>query len=431
MVRRWLTRAILGFMALVFIAIATPYLLGILQVRMPATIILEKRRPPVFYDTQYEEMVKTANRPLLSESFGLWAETLAEPVAVIRAEGRTTTWEVFFATNRGLISSTAGSDQERFGNEHVPVPNYGRAEIMIPHRRRGIDPERSPANASTPGTDPSRFVQFDKVRAVPWEEMSAGINRQIEQSRQKDLLLFVHGFNVDFESALIRTAQVALDMPFNGAVVSYAWPSQGGVGNYRTDEEFNAHSVEPFLTFCKQLLVDVPEGTRVHVVVHSMGNRIVMQALSQLSPPSDRKPLATVALCAPDVGLTDFRRWAPGVMAQAEQVTLYASSGDAALIISKSKNQEQRAGDAHPPLVIAGMETIDVSAVDCSFLGHSYYGSNVDVLSDLFRLIKERRGLQTCAYLTPKESGGQRYWYFSGYGDEVHWAWHFEEKLRR
>ena len=55
----------------------------------------------------------------------------------------------------------------------------------------------------------------------------------------------------------------------------------------------------------------------------------------------------------------------------------------------------------------------------------------MDVLSDLFRLIKERRGLQTCAYLTPKESGGQRYWYFSGYGDEVHWAWHFEEKLRR
>ena len=220
-------------------------------------------------------------------------------------------------------------------------------------------------------------------------------------------------------------------MPFNGAVVSYAWPSQGGVGNYRADEKFNADSVEPFLAFLKQLLVDVPEGARVHVVVHSMGNRIVMQALAKLSRPSDRKPLTTVALCAPDVGLSDFHAWAPGVMAQTEQVTLYASSGDAALIISKSKNQEQRAGDAHPPLVIEGIQTIDVSAVDCSFLGHSYYGSNVDVLSDLFRLIKERRGPQTCAYLKPHDSGSGRYWYFSSYADEVHWAWHFEESLRR
>jgi esterase/lipase superfamily enzyme len=258
--------------------------------------------------------------------------------------------------------------------------------------------------------------------------MSAGVNRQIAQSRQKDLLLFVHGFNVNFESALIRTAQIALDMPFNGAVVCYSWPSQGGLLNYRQDEQVNADSVEPFTLFLQQLLADVPAETRVNIVVHSMGNRLVLKGISQL-PAANKKPIATLALCAPDVGIAHFQELAPAVVAQCERVTLYASASDTALIVSKSKNDEQRAGDSHPPLVVPGIETIDVSAVDFGFMGHSYYGNNVDVLSDLFRLIKQRRGPETCVYLTRDKNAG--FWYFSDFGDELAWEWHFDERVLR
>ncbi|WP_425614526.1 alpha/beta hydrolase [Anatilimnocola sp. NA78] len=419
-------------------------LVGLLGCRKPPTIIVKKRRVPVYYDTLYEEKLKHTKLPLVHEGWGPFVEILDEPVAVIAAQGKATTWEVFFATNRGLLAETAASGQERFGNDVRSVPQFGRAEIMVPFRRRGEDPQRqaeanapsnvSPAtNSVSPATnsaDPFSSVRLDEVRTIAWQEFVSGVNRQVGASRQKDLLLFVHGFNVDFESALIRTAQVALDLPFNGAVVSYSWPSQGGVRNYGVDETVNFNSVEPFTAFLQQLLADVAPETRVNIVVHSMGSRLVMQSLGKL-PATSRKPLSHVVFCAPDVGRSDFQRWAPGVIAQAEQVTLYASTSDSALIVSKSLHQEQRAGDSHPPLIVPGVETIDVSAVDFDFLGHSYYGSNVDVLADLFRLIKERRGQQTCAYLTRQQTDAGHYWYFSDYGDVLHWVWNFDDTIQR
>jgi len=412
-------------------------LAGAVGCRKPPTIIVKKRRAAVYYDTLYEEKLKHTTLPLVHEGWGPFVEILDEPVAVVRAQDKATTWEVFFATNRGLIAETAASPQERFGNELRPVPQFGRAEIMVPFRRRGEDPQRkatsnSPENklAATKPSDPFRHIRFDEVRTIAWQEFTQGVNRQVTASRQKDLLLFVHGFNVDFESALIRTAQVALDLPFNGAVVGYSWPSQGGVRNYRVDEEVNFNSVEPFTAFLQQLLADVPPETRVNIIVHSMGSRLVMQSIGKL-PKASRKPISNVVFCAPDVGRNDFERWAPGVIAQADQVTLYASTSDSALIVSKSLHQEQRAGDSHPPLIVPGIETIDVSAVDFDFLGHSYYGSNVDVLADLFRLIKERRDPKMCAYLTRQETAAGHYWYFSDYGDLLHWVWNFDDTIRR
>lgn len=269
---------------------------------------------------------------------------------------------------------------------------------------------------------------------LSWEAMAQGVQSQILRSRQHDLLLFVHGFNVDFESALVRTVQIALDIPFNGAVVAYSWPSQGGVLNYATDETINAGSVEPFTEFLKGLTSAVPEGTRINIIVHSMGNRIVLKAIGNLQPSQSRKPIVNLVLCAPDVGVADFKQLAPRVVAQCERVTLYASRSDSALIVSKSIHSEQRAGDAHPPVCLPDIETIDVSAVDFDLaLGHSYYGSNLNLLSDLYFVVKEHRPAAERGYLTRELSGnrGEHYWQFSDYGPYIRCSWKFGETVAR
>jgi hypothetical protein len=40
-------------------------------------------------------------------------------------------------------------------------------------------------------------------------------------------------------------------------------------------------------------------------------------------------------------------------------------------------------------MLIPGIDTIDASAVDTSFIGHSYYGENRSVLSDIFWRLKD------------------------------------------
>lgn len=142
-----------------------------------------------------------------------------------------------------------------------------------------------------------------------------GVSDQIDRSRQKDLLVFVHGFNVSFDSAVTRTAELALRIPFNGAIVTYCWPTQGGALKYNDDEPINKASVEPFTQFLTTLRDGVPKETRIHILVHSMGNRIVMESLNTLPEPVDQKPFSHVVLCAPDVGIRFPPEWAPGVMA--------------------------------------------------------------------------------------------------------------------
>ncbi len=394
-------------------------------------------RPPVLdhtavgivYDTAQEQHLRSGRAlPLLEQAWAPYVDTLAEPAAIVGWNEGVSTWEVFFATNRGAQKG-ASTGRAAFGNDVLAEPLYGRAAVTLPKRGRGVDPAMSrkagllPVSFRRPA--PEEVVQFESVAISESDAFLDGVNAQLERSRQNDLLVFVHGFNVDFDSAIMRAAQVALDVPFNGAVVAYAWPSQGGVANYRSDEPINQRSVEPFGQFLHTLTAGVPEGTRISILVHSMGNRIVMQGIQRLP---DEDALDHVILCAPDVGLSDFHAWAPGVASRCRRVTLYASENDAALIASRSLHAEQRAGDAHPPVLAAGVETVDCSTVDyTSFLGHSYYGANRQVLGDLFLLLKEGKGAAQRPHLSKETAPGGDYWVFSGNSPNILVTWHFDE----
>lgn len=103
----------------------------------------------------------------------------------------------------------------------------------------------------------------------------------------RDVLVFVHGYNTTFAEAAWRTAQLSHDLRFPGVALLYSWSSAGDTKAYLADGE-NARLSAPHL---RQLLVDlasVPDTRYVHVVAHSMGNRVVTEALMRLSPAERR-----------------------------------------------------------------------------------------------------------------------------------------------
>ena len=403
--------------------------------RVPDPPVIKDKRVGIVYDTAMEEEVRSGKSALLQTAFANYVDTLAEPVAITAWSTDVCRWEVFVATNRGRFAPS--SDRNAADNLALDVVSYGRSDVLLPRQVRGKDPKMSPGRKPlgiVPGfgkrNEKQDLIARAETEQLSEEEFLDGVNSQLSRSRQQDLLLFVHGFNVSFDSAVIRTAQVALDMPFNGAVVSYCWPSQGGVFSYNDDEPINKASVAPFTQFLTTLRAGVPPETRISIVVHSMGNRIVMESLSRMAGDSwdGAKPFANVALCAPDVGQTEFQKWAPGVVAVSDRVSLYSSSGDAALIASKGLHRERRAGDAWEPLIVEGVETIDCSRIDLTFMGHSYYGSNTDVLSDLFMLIKEVKPAAKRPHLSRlKSDDGQTFYQFSKSAPEFRAGWHFDE----
>lgn len=425
-----------------------------------APVVADKSRG-IVYDTAMEEQLRSGTAPaLVSSAFEAYVDTLSEPVSVARWTDSECDWVVFAATNRGRFLPD-GPDDARVLNE----PAYGRCVVTIPHRRRGQEvraanmTEResetrdsddplsfisAPASSSSAvskatsvaASDSARSVTRALVTAEPQtsSEFHAGVSEFIDQSRLRDVMVFVHGFNVSFDDAVARAAQLGLDMPFNGAVIAYCWPSQGGIDSYEEDETINYESIEPFAEFLQTLRVSIPSDARIHVVVHSMGNRMVLQGLRKIAVEgswrnsgSTSPPVHNLVLCAPDVGLGDFKAWVPDVVPLCERVTLYANSSDTALIASKSLHAEPRAGDARFLPVIDGVQTIDCSRIDMSFMGHSYYGSNPDVLTDLFTILRENADASQRPHLKRRWSRHGTYWEFARSAGTILCTWHFEE----
>jgi esterase/lipase superfamily enzyme len=53
---------------------------------------------------------------------------------------------------------------------------------------------------------------------------------------ERDALIFVHGYNVSFQEAALRAAQIGFDLSVKGAMAFFSWPSQGATAHYSADE---------------------------------------------------------------------------------------------------------------------------------------------------------------------------------------------------
>lgn len=319
-------------------------------------------------------------------------------------------------TLRAQASPTAAElvEKRRYGNQRGNLET-GVCEVSIPNRHVEGELERPSFLHFQWSQNPLKHVVVLSTQRQETEPFFKALKERVKQAPRKEAFVFVHGYNVSFESAARRTAQIAFDLKFEGAPVFFSWPSQGGLLGYTIDENNVVWSV-PHL---KQFLLEVSQRSgaeSIHLVAHSMGNRALTTALREMFYELDATcpKFNEVVLTAPDIDADVFRRdLAPAIVKTARRVTLYASSNDEALQLSKRVHGYARAGESGEQLVVVpGMDTIDVSAVDTSFLGHSYYGNNRTVLGDLLDLLTTEKPPEQRKSLRAVRLGQLRYWVF-------------------
>ena len=244
-------------------------------------------------------------------------------------------------------------------------------------------------------------------------EFTDGIRERIVRSRRKEAFVFVHGYNTTFQDAIERTALLAYDLKFDGAPIAFIWPSRAKSRQYTSDEEAAQVSVDDLERFL-QLVAQESGAVRIHLIAHSMGNRILLQALQALQERQQTPTnLAHLVLAAPDVNVTYFQQLLQHVHAVAQRTTLYASSTDEALKVSRKFHDFARAGEGGARiLVLDGMDSVDVSAVDTSLSGHSYYADNRSVITDLYQLIEKDEPPVDRICLSPRHRASLPYWVF-------------------
>lgn len=225
------------------------------------------------------------------------------------------------------------------------------------------------------------------VETVPvGESFSAG-------PRRRDVLIYVHGFNQTFETAVLDAARLSDGLEFRGETMLFSWPSRNSVLNYIYDRESAMWSRDALEGMLNDLIADPSVGT-VHIVAHSMGTMVAVEALRQLHDSrgaSVANRFGAIVLASPDIDLDGFTSSVSRMRSFSRKVTVLTVANDRALgAMRDMAGGVTRVGIAEKPRLEAlGIRVIDASDSAGGGLNHDLFLSNGAVRQAISRFIGE------------------------------------------
>lgn len=293
--------------------------------------------------------------------------------------------DVFIVTNRAKNLKNFGCNDSNFGVKFASKLQFGLCKINVP-KNHDVGSYNLAKNNHDLSDDYYKILANQGLNSKQFFDY-------IKKSEHKPVI-FVHGFNVDYQYAILRASQIAYDLKYQGPVILFSWPAgakdglftQHNIAKTYKENTINARvSIEFFKRFLQQLHKN---NIKPNLMVHSMGHQVVLPALDSLGKISDNpKFINKLILHAPDFGAKKFRKIANNVKKTSDHITLYCSQKDKAIIASSSLNENDRLGSC---INIKGIDVINVSTIyDKSFeIGHDYYSSR-PLLGDLFQNLLE------------------------------------------
>jgi esterase/lipase superfamily enzyme len=299
-------------------------------------------------------------------------------------------------------------------------------------------------------------VAPDGIRRVPAvveayekskQRLQVEIARRVAIAHRKEVVLFVHGYNVSFESAALTMGELCHFLGRDFVCGIFTWPAGGHRGTllgYNFDRESAEYAVEDLLKAIR-IVARTPGVERIHLIGHSRGADTLASAVAELSveayalqsSPDREFRLGNVVLVAPDldgdVALTKIFKVfsdpdlpfggkadagavippSPGL-----RVTCYVSPDDKALAtsswlygsIARLGRIEATAFSADQIQAIALLRAVDIVEVrgTTDFFGHSYFVSNPQASADIIAML--RYGLRPNERGRPLEQVAGSFW---------------------
>ncbi|WP_081709664.1 alpha/beta hydrolase [Mesorhizobium erdmanii] len=301
----------------------------------------------------------------------------------------TTTVDMLAVTMR----APTGERTCAFSGERGKEQSICRLVVSIPsdsHRRAGeVQWPRDPKKP-----DPQRdFVTLSATNIEPqaldlWFRKAAGKKRR--------LLVFVHGFNTNFDEGVYRLAQIVHDSGANAAPVLFSWPSRGHALSYIYDNASATYSRDS-LAFLLERAAQDPNVDDIVIMAHSLGNWIMMEALRQLAIRHGSVPakIGNVIMAAPDLDVDVYRAQLLQLGPKLPRTTIFVSKDDAALAFSQRlAGGVDRLGAADPdlPRYASQLSRFNIEVIDLTKvksddpLNHGKFAASPEVV----RLIGQR-----------------------------------------
>jgi esterase/lipase superfamily enzyme len=294
---------------------------------------------------------------------------------------------VWYGTNRRRYDEndlTKGYSAERDRKVH-----YGSCRVYIPEAHK-IGSLGSPwwKRLITRTDDRLKLREIKEADNTSfWHQIALRLSKLSVAERHA--VIFVHGYNVSFHDAALRAAQIGVDLSIKGTMAFFSWPSQGSLRGYIADSATIEASEQDITDFMLDFATR-SGAEAVHIIAHSMGNRGVLRAVHRIAQRTQQRsqvPFGQVILAAADVDSGTFRQLCGAYAQVARRTTLYVSERDRAVEASHWLHQFPRVGLMPPVCVTRGIDTVAVTNVDLTLLGHGYIGDAREVLTDIHQLI--------------------------------------------
>ena len=301
----------------------------------------------------------------------------------VAATPRPSLVQVFIASTR---EGEHGAAAQKSASDGV---HYALASMTLPpsHQAGSIE---SPMWGSANSKDHivlagERELDADEFRA----EFASHVSGRIGVNR--DVLVYVHGFNTSFEESRLRSAQIVADIHFGGVPVLFTWPTKAQVFGYVSDKDSAMASRDALQDVLTQISA-TPGVGKVHILAHSMGGWLAMEALRQSALSGHRDldgHLGEVMLASPDIDMEVFDSQMARI--RPANVTVFATANDRALSLSSALAQSrQRVGAINPAnpedkarIEAAGAKVYDLSSASAGFIDHDAYAVAPDVLRSI------------------------------------------------
>ncbi|MEP2703395.1 MAG: alpha/beta hydrolase [Roseibium sp.] len=310
----------------------------------------------------------------------------ATPAATTKGATKHT---IYIATTR----AKADDPEVLFTGERKPLSlNFAKVDVYVPPNHKVGYVERP---SSVPPDPKKDFVILEPEIFADKTPFKASLNRDLKtRSRdQREVLLFVHGYNTDLVDAVLRIAQFKHDSGFTGIPVLFTWASRGKTLDYVYDLNSALHARDDLLT-----TADVVASTGLsglNIVAHSMGNLLTVEAMRQdqlLGSFNNSGKIRTIVLASADIDADVFVKQLQPFPKTARKFYVLISENDKALAFSRRiAGGIDRVGDeSGDELVKLGVKVIDLSKVDdTSSLNHSKFADSPEIVQLIGRRMNE------------------------------------------
>ncbi len=358
------------------------------------------------------------------------AEALQFRRMLVTQRGEKGLYRFFFVTNRRMeeMEGKGESVEERFGTERQADLTFGL-----------FDTDIEPSLGIGILIDPTDWFQNEEirlrdVRTLEKDGFIQGLRAQVQASPHRSLLININGFRERFPSALRKTAFIAHVLDIDSPLLVFDWPGDQGssLRGYRRAQRIARESGEELARMIR-LIIDEVQPERMWLLANSMGAEVVVSAFTQLYQDADladqEAEFEDVVLTAPDVSHERFGgQFREEIQALTEHLTVYVSSNDRALLMSRILNRSRRLGEStvdpsNPDqseeaakafeMVKPGsdlVDLIDVTPVNRTRNFHNFSLETPEFYDDLFLRLINRETPRSRLHYRIRSASGADYW---------------------